>query len=466
MRLRALAATCLLCIVHSTSSSSWAHDWDAPASAWWGYGAMNDGAFTDPQVAFIASTYRVVTLSTCLQPGDNASVANTIMGVAARLKALSPSIKVLQYWNMQQWAATTGASPTMLSWSIQNWWLLDDSGKPVYNNGSPQYDWQNPRAVQHWLTMPVAVNGTTLLDGFLLDGAAVYDPEANVNPSLHRGPEARKVGGCGAHAAAAHCAQWRARHRERYLQEGLSIPSSTTRSIWACSRSLAASRTSAATPAVRVRRRRDGRLQQDARGPQPRGRGAGRPGHRERDQGRRVSHYCQRTLGCYCFHCAHPAHAPFCACRQNYWAWAHRGLLEQWRQHERLAALRPARPATRPPTAPGSRVVQGWLALLNKWFPFNLASLLAVAGPSSYFTQAVWVRLLPGVPAVPRGPRHVLHAPAAHPEMQTRGAPTGASPAAPAPDRWVRYFEHAVVTLDLGRPAWAGDVHRVDLTGT
>lgn len=145
---------------------------------------MNDGAFTDPQVAFIASTYRVVTLSTCLQPGDNASVANTIMGVAARLKALSPSIKVLQYWNMQQWACYNRGEPDYAVFlEHPEWWLLDDSGKPVYNNGSPQYDWQNPQAVQHWLTMPVAVNGTTLLDGFLLDGAAVYDPEANVNPS-------------------------------------------------------------------------------------------------------------------------------------------------------------------------------------------------------------------------------------------------------------------------------------------
>jgi hypothetical protein len=44
--------------------------------------------------------------------GANASsVADTIIDVAARLKALAPGIKALQYFNMQQWACYDRAEP-------------------------------------------------------------------------------------------------------------------------------------------------------------------------------------------------------------------------------------------------------------------------------------------------------------------------------------------------------------------
>ena len=94
----------------AASGSAWMHDWDSPASAWWGYGAMNGAIYSDSDVAFIASTYRVVVISACLG-ASNASVAMTIMGVSARIKALNPNIKVLQYWNMQQWACYNTAEP-------------------------------------------------------------------------------------------------------------------------------------------------------------------------------------------------------------------------------------------------------------------------------------------------------------------------------------------------------------------
>ena len=165
------------------AAGDWAHDWSTPASAWWGYGAMSGAVFSDQEVFFAASTYRVVALSICM--GQNASsVASAIMSVSARLKAVSPSIKVLMYFNMQQWACYNKDEPQYADFLANpQWWLKDDSGNPVLNNGSPQYDWQNSQAVQHWLAMPVALNGVPLLDGFLLDGGAVYDPEANVNPA-------------------------------------------------------------------------------------------------------------------------------------------------------------------------------------------------------------------------------------------------------------------------------------------
>ena len=168
----------------TAGAAAWTHDWATPASAWWGYGAMGaSGVFSDAEVQFIASTYRVVVLSICMG-SNSSSVASTLMSVSARLKALSPGIKVMQYFNMQQWACYNREEPDYAVFLANpQWWLKDDSGSPVLNNGSPQYDWQNPQAVQHWLSMPVALNGVTLLDGYLLDGGAVYDPEANVNPT-------------------------------------------------------------------------------------------------------------------------------------------------------------------------------------------------------------------------------------------------------------------------------------------
>jgi hypothetical protein len=167
------------------ADSSWLHDWSTPASAWWGYGAMNGGQlFTDEEVDFIAGTYRVVVLSACLG-SLNVSVADAIMSVSARLKARSPSIKVMQYWNTQQWACYNRDNDPDYKMFLSNpqWWLLDDSGSPVLNNGSPQYNWEDAEAVAHWLQMPIALDGVTLLDGFLFDGAAVYQTEANVNPT-------------------------------------------------------------------------------------------------------------------------------------------------------------------------------------------------------------------------------------------------------------------------------------------
>ena len=145
---------------------------------------MNGGVlFSDAEVAFIASTYRVVVLSACVG-SLNVSVASAIFNVTGRIKAQNPSIKVMQYFNMQMWACYNNQTDPDYKTFLANpqWWLRDDTGVPVMNNGSPQYDWQNLEAVAHWLLMPISRDGVTL-DGFLLDGAAVYDPEARINPT-------------------------------------------------------------------------------------------------------------------------------------------------------------------------------------------------------------------------------------------------------------------------------------------
>ena len=146
---------------------------------------MNGGQlFSGEELTFIASTYKVVVLSVCVGP-LNISVTDAIFNVTAALKAINPSLKVMQYWNMQQFACYLRSDPEFAAFlNNPQWWLLDDSGAPVMNNGSPSYNWLSAQAVAHWLTIPLAPpGGAALIDGFLLDGGAVYDVEANISPA-------------------------------------------------------------------------------------------------------------------------------------------------------------------------------------------------------------------------------------------------------------------------------------------
>ena len=81
----------------TAGAGTWLHGWDTPAAAWWGYGAMNSGGlFDDSEVALAGKTYSVIAISRC---GSSGSTAADIMNVSARLKAVNPKIKVIQYWN-------------------------------------------------------------------------------------------------------------------------------------------------------------------------------------------------------------------------------------------------------------------------------------------------------------------------------------------------------------------------------
>ena len=190
----AVAVLCANNVVAETGArlqgASWTHGWDTPAAAWWGYGAMNGGLYTDEQVAFVAKTYRVVVLSLCASPAQNTSVADGISGVAARLKAANPAVRVLQYFNVHQFACYPPTDPLLVEFEAHpQWWLRDDKGvpvgKPVSAGGTGyQYDYSNADAVQHWLQMPLGQpGGKPVLDGFLLDGGAGYDDPPGIAPA-------------------------------------------------------------------------------------------------------------------------------------------------------------------------------------------------------------------------------------------------------------------------------------------
>ena len=167
------------------AGSSWSHGWETPAAAWWGYGAMGGSLFTDAEVEFIAKTYKIVALSLCPSP-MNISVSDGILNVTARIKAANPSVKVLQYFNTDQWACYPPTDPALAEFLAHpEWWLRDDHGNPIeFSRFHGGYDFSNEAAVQHFLEMPLgASGGAAILDGFLFDGGSEYSQPPNISAS-------------------------------------------------------------------------------------------------------------------------------------------------------------------------------------------------------------------------------------------------------------------------------------------
>ena len=80
----------------------------------------------------------------------------------------------------------------------------------------------------------------------------------------------------------------------------------------------------------------------------------------------------------------------------------------------------------------------------------------SVAGESSYFTQSVWYASSQGAIACPADTDSCCAPRPFYPDMhRPLGAPLGLRKAV-SEYKWVRHFEHAVVTVDLDEPLGPG----------
>ena len=134
--LTVLAGACQGINVDASSAGGWEHDWNSPASAWWGYGGLANRGLTDEQVEMVANTYKIVVLSMWVVVADifnvmqsilcvlicmrvftrcvgdlNVSVSETLRNISMRLKAVTPTIKVIQYFNVELWACYEASDP-------------------------------------------------------------------------------------------------------------------------------------------------------------------------------------------------------------------------------------------------------------------------------------------------------------------------------------------------------------------
>lgn len=100
-----------------------------------------------------------------------------------------------------------------------------------------------------------------------------------------------------------------------------------------------------------------------------------------------------------------------------------------------------------------SQQYAGWRSALVKYLPFNLAAFLTVAGPNTWFTQAVWYEDHQGFFPCPEAPNTCAMPDDFYAGYLKRplGAPKGRRQKEGA-YKWTREFEKATVTLDLNQP--------------
>ena len=155
-------------------------------------------------------------------------------------------------------------------------------------------------------------------------------------------------------------------------------------------------------------------------------------------------------------HPPHPLRNTLHVHRINYWAGPIVGFPPP-STHDNASGwpvFAPQDPINRAPNGTRLQVVQGWARLLEQWLPFNLASFLTVAGPSTYWTQMAWYAAYQGFVPCPQAPDACVQ-PVYADLGRPLGAPLGARQQLGA-YRWARSFEHAVVTLDLEDPLGPG----------
>jgi hypothetical protein len=121
-----------------------------------------------------------------------------------------------------------------------------------------------------------------------------------------------------------------------------------------------------------------------------------------------------------------------------------------------LPVYAPGDPVNRAPNGTQAEIYKGWQGILSQWLPFNLALFLTVAGKSTYFTQMVWYAAYQGFEPCPDDPGTCLAPSPFYPEMHKPLGPPFGRRVQLGKYKWVRQFEHAVVTLDLEDPLGPG----------
>lgn len=414
----------------AAAAAGWAHDWNTPASAWWGYGAFGNWVSSDAEVAFVAKNYRIVLLS--LNNADatmHMSVTDATMNVSARLKAVNPALKVLMYFNMEMFAGYAKTDPAYATFLRHpEWWLRDDHGNPVISQFGPGYDFSNEAAVQHWLSMPLGPD-SRLIDGFLLDGAAGYSQPPNISASR---AESLKL------------AKWRAVGR---MQQRLTVANGGL---------------------VLANGMIGGLIDPHTHDPYNLGSLSYAHGI-ENERGTPSFELVDRTTGAFKLGAVAANLAAIERASQlangskvvsvNYWAGPITGFSKADDHTRGFPLYAPADPHNAPPNGTSrAQVFEGWQRKLTEWLPFNLAMFLSVAGPRTYFTQMVWYAASQGFAPCPAAPDSCCAPAPFYPEMQRRlGPPAGPRVRLPGHAyRWVRHFKHAVVTVDLEQPLGPG----------
>jgi hypothetical protein len=135
------------------------------------------------QATFLATHYAVLSLEKCTLQQDGLSTEDGIYKTATQLKAINPGVKVLMYWGVADQGSQCSKEVQALFAAHPEYFLHDNNGNLVVEDGGPQFDFRQPAVRDWWTVHPftIGLNASGLIDGILADGAG---PRANIKAPL------------------------------------------------------------------------------------------------------------------------------------------------------------------------------------------------------------------------------------------------------------------------------------------
>jgi len=442
------------------AAAQWSHGWDTAGASWWG--DFGYSTLTQTQAQFVADHYYLASLEKCTGRAQGLVTEDGIYSTAAQLKALNKDVKVAFYWH-------TGQAGISCYWAQkefeahQEWWLRDDHGNVVGHKdsthpaGQPRIDWTVEAAADWWVSVPLrGYNGTSaaraaqLIDGVLADGAG-FESIPNISAARLQTLYRAKLSMLGRLQAAfdgvgrggvvfgnglsEYDQDPQDPHNEGILSAVRGVQNEHFAAFEQVQRdgTLNLAKVSDALDVIEWASNLGGNGSASSSGVVSAGTAA-----------------TAATAGT----AATTPKQVFC----SFWAGPYvgfsteEGLAKGWpRYHDNSQPC--GSNSTQGLNCTAAQHYAGWRAALARWLPFNLASFLSVAQPTTWFTQAVWYEVHQGFVPCDDAPDTCALASSFYADYLKRplGAPRGRRVKV-GPYQWTREFEHATVTLDLTSP--------------
>ena len=408
-----------------SSAEPWSHSWDTVGGMYWadfGYSLL-----TEAQAKFAAENFFLASLEKCTGKGSGVTTEQGIYQTAAQIKKYNPKAKTTFYWHTGQAGINCYANNDVFM-AHKEWWLKDDNGNYVGHKdsahaGNPQIDPTIPAAVDWWVSVPLAGDPTgALIDGVLADGSA-FSKIANISATrLNTIYEAKLVmigklqaafdaTGNGGIVFGNGMNQYDQSPVDPHGLQILDHVNGIQNEHYAAFEQVHA----------------NGTLDLD-----------------------KVANTLLNIETASA--AANASKQVFC----SFWAGPYHGVMTYFDHTEPCGANDTKWGG---PNCTAAQKNEGWKSELVKWLPFNLASFLSVAGPNTWFTQAVWYADNQGFFPCPDAPGTCMVDSSFYSDYLARplGAPLGPRNVdASNKFKWTREFAHATVTLDLTEPLSSG----------
>ena len=406
------------------SGEPWAHSWDTAGGMYWadfGYSLL-----TEAQAKFAAEHFFLASLEKCTGQGSGVKTEQGIYKTAAQIKKYNPKTKTTFYWHTGQ-AGIGCYENNDVFMAHKEWWLRDDFGnivgfKDSAHPGTPQIDPTIAAAVDWWVSVPLAGDPTgALIDGVLADGSAfgkipnisatrlntIYEAKLAMIGKLQAAFDATGNGGV---VFGNGMNQYDQSPIDPHGLEILKHVDGIQNEHYAAFEQVLP----------------DGTLN--------------------------LAKVASTLLNIETASTANASKQIFC----SFWAGPYSRVMA-YADHTEPCGTNDVKWGG--PNCTTAQKNEGWKSELVKWLPFNLASFLSVAGPNTWFTQAVWYADDQGFFPCPDAPNTCMVDSSFYSDYLTTplGPPLGPRKVdASNAHKWTREFAHATVTLDLTKPLSSG----------